>query len=167
MSLAAIGAAGVPSAPKLCPVVIQRPMSAPSGRYSGPGAPPRPTLPAATSPTSLSMSDLRQSHVTLPKPLVRHSPPQQIRHRPKLRPQTAFTPRHRLSVLAAPARLDAAAGDSPACRRCHRRGRWPVVEMQRSSVKESVMRVFVAGATGAIGRQLVPRLVAAGHEVHG
>ena len=29
------------------------------------------------------------------------------------------------------------------------------------------MRVFVAGATGAIGLQLVPRLVAAGHEVHG
>ena len=29
------------------------------------------------------------------------------------------------------------------------------------------MRVFVAGATGAIGEQLVPRLVAAGHEVHG
>ena len=29
------------------------------------------------------------------------------------------------------------------------------------------MRVFVAGATGAIGRQLVPRLVQAGHEVHG
>ena len=29
------------------------------------------------------------------------------------------------------------------------------------------MRVFVAGATGAIGRQLVPRLVASGHEVHG
>ncbi len=29
------------------------------------------------------------------------------------------------------------------------------------------MRVFVAGATGAIGRQLVPRLIAAGHEVHG
>ncbi len=28
------------------------------------------------------------------------------------------------------------------------------------------MRVFVAGATGAIGKQLVPRLVAAGHEVH-
>ncbi|MGH3574048.1 MAG: NAD-dependent epimerase/dehydratase family protein, partial [Pseudonocardiaceae bacterium] len=26
---------------------------------------------------------------------------------------------------------------------------------------------FVAGATGAIGKQLVPRLVAAGHEVHG
>jgi nucleoside-diphosphate-sugar epimerase len=29
------------------------------------------------------------------------------------------------------------------------------------------MRVFVAGATGAIGRQLVPRLVSAGHEVTG
>jgi nucleoside-diphosphate-sugar epimerase len=29
------------------------------------------------------------------------------------------------------------------------------------------MRVFVAGATGAIGRQLVPRLVRAGHEVFG
>jgi nucleoside-diphosphate-sugar epimerase len=29
------------------------------------------------------------------------------------------------------------------------------------------MRVLVAGATGAIGRQLVPRLVEAGHEVHG
>jgi nucleoside-diphosphate-sugar epimerase len=30
-----------------------------------------------------------------------------------------------------------------------------------------MMRVFVAGATGAIGKQLVPRLVEAGHEVHG
>jgi nucleoside-diphosphate-sugar epimerase len=29
------------------------------------------------------------------------------------------------------------------------------------------MKVFVAGATGAIGKHLVPRLVAAGHEVHG
>jgi nucleoside-diphosphate-sugar epimerase len=29
------------------------------------------------------------------------------------------------------------------------------------------MRVFVAGASGALGRQLVPRLVAAGHEVVG
>jgi nucleoside-diphosphate-sugar epimerase len=29
------------------------------------------------------------------------------------------------------------------------------------------MRVFEAGATGAIGQQLVPRLVAAGHESHG
>src|SRR3984893_5401681 len=30
-----------------------------------------------------------------------------------------------------------------------------------------MMRVFVAGATGAIGKQLVPRLVAACHEVQG
>src|SRR5438105_6566170 len=30
-----------------------------------------------------------------------------------------------------------------------------------------MMRVFVAGATGAIGKQLVPRLVQAGHEVTG
>ncbi|MEW1953383.1 NAD(P)-dependent oxidoreductase [Terrabacter sp. NPDC080008] len=29
------------------------------------------------------------------------------------------------------------------------------------------MRILVAGATGAMGRQLVPRLVRAGHEVHG
>ncbi|HKE69643.1 MAG TPA: NAD(P)-dependent oxidoreductase [Nocardioidaceae bacterium] len=34
-------------------------------------------------------------------------------------------------------------------------------------MKGTDMRVFVAGATGAIGKQLVPRLVAAGHEVHG
>src|SRR5919106_1119504 len=38
---------------------------------------------------------------------------------------------------------------------------------RQSSIKESMMRVFVAGATGAIGRHLVQRLVAAGHEVHG
>jgi nucleoside-diphosphate-sugar epimerase len=30
-----------------------------------------------------------------------------------------------------------------------------------------MMSVLVAGATGAIGRHLVPRLVAAAHEVHG
>jgi 2-alkyl-3-oxoalkanoate reductase len=29
------------------------------------------------------------------------------------------------------------------------------------------VKVFVAGATGAIGRRLVPRLVAAGHELAG
>src|SRR5919112_3002805 len=34
-------------------------------------------------------------------------------------------------------------------------------------MKELMMRVFVAGATGAIGKQLVPRLVEAGHEGHG
>src|SRR5215208_5883549 len=37
----------------------------------------------------------------------------------------------------------------------------------KSSKKGLMMRVFVAGATGAIGKQLVPRLVGAGHEVHG
>jgi nucleoside-diphosphate-sugar epimerase len=34
-------------------------------------------------------------------------------------------------------------------------------------MKELIMRVFVAGATGAIGKQLVPRLIASGHEVVG
>ena len=29
------------------------------------------------------------------------------------------------------------------------------------------MKVFVAGATGALGKQLVPKLVASGHEVSG
>ena len=29
------------------------------------------------------------------------------------------------------------------------------------------MRVFVAGASGAVGRQLVPQLINAGHEVIG
>src|SRR5262249_34337154 len=54
-----------------------------------------------------------------------------------------------------------------ACR-CHFRGCCLVVRgVDDPSVKGPVMRVFVAGATGAIGRQLVPRLVAAGHEVHG
>jgi len=41
---------------------------------------------------------------------------------------------------------------------------WVQVILEQRSL---MMRVFVAGATGAIGRQLVPRLVAAGHEVHG
>jgi hypothetical protein len=35
------------------------------------------------------------------------------------------------------------------------------------SNKELMMRVFVAGAMGAIGRQLVPRLVATGNELRG
>src|SRR5919106_5310109 len=34
-------------------------------------------------------------------------------------------------------------------------------------MRSLMMRVFVAGATGAMGKQLVPRLVEAGHEVHG
>jgi nucleoside-diphosphate-sugar epimerase len=39
--------------------------------------------------------------------------------------------------------------------------------LQAIVIEEWTMRVFVAGATGAIGRQLVPRLVARSHEVHG
>jgi uncharacterized protein YbjT (DUF2867 family) len=31
--------------------------------------------------------------------------------------------------------------------------------------KENTMRVFVAGGTGAVGRRLVPQLVARGHQV--
>src|SRR6266581_8807730 len=54
------------------------------------------------------------------------------------------------------------------CRRCHSRGGRLVVQgVDDPSIKEPLMRVLVAGATGAIGKQLVPRLVAAGHEVHG
>src|ERR687896_572032 len=67
-------------------------------------------------------------------------------------------------------------------RHCHPRARFRVpgcsevsqpglpsclVGYRYSSMKELMMRVFVAGATGAIGKQLVPRLVEAGHEVHG
>src|SRR5262245_31971422 len=55
MSLAAIGVDGAPSGPKLCPVVIHRPMSASSARYSGPGAAACPTLPSATLLPSASM----------------------------------------------------------------------------------------------------------------
>jgi putative NADH-flavin reductase len=32
-------------------------------------------------------------------------------------------------------------------------------------MRGDVMKVFVAGATGALGRQLVPRLVERGHDV--
>ena len=53
-------------------------------------------------------------------------------------------------------------------RRCHSGGGCLVSWGAGSSrTQELMMRVFVAGATGAIGRQLVPRLVEAGHEVHG
>jgi nucleoside-diphosphate-sugar epimerase len=38
---------------------------------------------------------------------------------------------------------------------------------RQSSIQELMMRVFVAGATGAVGKQLVPMLVAKGHDVVG
>lgn len=51
---------------------------------------------------------------------------------------------------------------------CHA-GQLPLVSCAETHPyrMEHIMNVFVAGATGVIGRQLVPRLVAAGHDVHG
>jgi nucleoside-diphosphate-sugar epimerase len=43
--------------------------------------------------------------------------------------------------------------------------RWCLVFKGKHHVEGRIMRVFVAGATGALGRHLVPGLVAAGHEV--
>ena len=48
---------------------------------------------------------------------------------------------------------------------CHRRRLHLVSE--GNETKGAVMKVFVAGATGALGRALVPQLVARGHEVVG
>src|ERR671925_419066 len=39
--------------------------------------------------------------------------------------------------------------------------------MRAHQTTGAVMKVFVAGATGALGRKLVPQLVARGHEVVG
>jgi 2-alkyl-3-oxoalkanoate reductase len=54
---------------------------------------------------------------------------------------------------------------------CHRtRGSFVFsVESRTQTLREleKTMKVFVAGATGAIGKQLIPQLVAAGHEVTG
>src|SRR5689334_15198996 len=41
----------------------------------------------------------------------------------------------------------------------------PCLQGKGITQKEEIMRVFVTGATGALGRYLVPGLVAAGHEV--
>src|ERR671915_276807 len=48
---------------------------------------------------------------------------------------------------------------------CHRRSRHLVSSSE--AIRGDAMKVFIAGATGAIGRQLVPRLVDRGHEVYG
>src|ERR671910_333046 len=49
---------------------------------------------------------------------------------------------------------------------CHRRRRYHVSVGDRDETGVA-MKVFVAGASGALGVQLVPKLVAAGHEVVG
>src|SRR5689334_1629786 len=41
----------------------------------------------------------------------------------------------------------------------------PCLQGKDITRKEEIMRVFVTGATGALGRYLVPGLIAAGHEV--
>jgi nucleoside-diphosphate-sugar epimerase len=41
----------------------------------------------------------------------------------------------------------------------------PCLHRESTTRKEKIMRVFVTGATGVLGRHLVPGLVAAGHEV--
>src|SRR5215213_387995 len=43
------------------------------------------------------------------------------------------------------------------------------ISSQGSTVdsKETMMRIFIAGASGAVGQPLVRRLAEAGHEVHG
>src|SRR5262245_36275384 len=47
---------------------------------------------------------------------------------------------------------------------CHGIG-WCLVFKGKHQAEGKIMRVFVAGATGALGQHLVPGLVAAGHEV--
>src|SRR5262249_39528215 len=48
---------------------------------------------------------------------------------------------------------------------CHRRARHLVLLAE--PMKGDAMKILVAGATGALGKQLVPRLLAAGHQVVG
>src|SRR5581483_1894980 len=48
--------------------------------------------------------------------------------------------------------------------RCHARGAGSVLPGEATEGRDA-MRVFVAGGSGAIGRRLVPQLLAAGHAV--
>ena len=85
--------------------------------------------------------------------------------------------RHRPGDVAGRGRLAGRAGGRDGRRHRHRalrngarraagaRGR--VDPGSRRTTKEQDMKVFVAGATGVLGRATVPRLVAAGHEVRG
>jgi NADPH:quinone reductase-like Zn-dependent oxidoreductase len=65
-------------------------------------------------------------------------------------------------------RVGRASGSKPApfggVGECHSFG-WCLVFKGKHHAEGEIMRVFVAGATGALGRHLVPGLVAAGHEV--
>src|SRR5512133_4065520 len=50
---------------------------------------------------------------------------------------------------------------------CHRTRPAKSAECDQKKRRKDMMRVFVAGASGALGRQLVPQLINAGHEVIG
>ena len=64
-----------------------------------------------------------------------------------------------------PTDLDSPRATSRGPFQCHRRHLYLVSWVDET--RGEVMKVFVAGATGALGRQLVPQLVARGHEVVG
>src|SRR5262249_58515563 len=50
--------------------------------------------------------------------------------------------------------------------RCHN-GRFSRVSSGKHETRGAAMKIFVAGATGVLGRELVPQLVSRGHEVVG
>ena len=85
--------------------------------------------------------------------MLRHQP--SVMHRQVARPRfTGTAPRLPCHVRPRPG---VSQPGLPSCR----------MGCRQSSIQELMMRVFVAGASGAIGKQLVPQLVAAGHEVVG
>ena len=92
-------------------------------------------------------------------------------------PRLSPAVRHRTGDVACRGRVASRAGGGVGRRHRHRalgdrarraagaRGR--VDPGRRRTTKEQDMKVFVAGATGVLGRATVPRLVAAGHDVRG